>query len=155
MPLYPAVQQFQTELEAAMEAVGLRLRRPDKRSLRSLVFAQRKHWEAQVAAATDAPTLLANVVPLLLARQHGRAVNLPGRALSAALDLLQGGQLPEDTLQLLNDFHAAVVEQLKLQSGAGDQEFADEVTLTIERLMPRIRELAASGGGGETGAAES
>ncbi|EFN57486.1 hypothetical protein CHLNCDRAFT_143015 [Chlorella variabilis] len=148
-----SLEQFQSELDAAAEAAGLRLRRLDKRTERTLVFAQRKLWESQAAAAPDASTLLMLVVPLLLARQHGRAVSLPGRAVSAALDLLQGGQLPQDSLQLLADFHAAVVDQLKLQSGGRDEEARDEATQKLERLMPHVWELAAAGGGGAGGEA--
>jgi hypothetical protein len=144
------LQRFQSELEAAAEAAGLRLRRLDKRTERGLVFAQRKAWEAAAAGARDASALLALAVPLLIARQCGRAVSLPGRALGAGLDVLQVAQLPHDSLQLLSDFHAAVVEQLRLQSG-DDDEARDEAERRVERLMPRVRELAEGGGGAEGG----
>lgn len=141
------LQAFQSELDAAAEAAGLRLRRLDKKAERALVFQQRKVWEQQAAAAPDASTLLALAVPLLLARQHGRVVSLPGRALAPAVELLRvGGQLPEDACQLLADFHSAVVEQLKLQSGGGGGEAAIAVAAQLEELLPRVRVLAATGG---------
>ncbi|KAL4425678.1 hypothetical protein ABPG75_009694 [Micractinium tetrahymenae] len=143
-----SVEAFQAELEAAAEAAGLRLRRLDKKAERSLVFAQRKAWEAAATAAADPSALLALAVPLLLARQHGRLVSLPGRALGAGLEALRSGPgaLPEEACQLLSDFHAAVVEQLKLQSGGGGAEEADELARQLEELMPRIRALAVGGG---------
>lgn len=150
------MQPFQGELEAAAEAAGLRLRRLDKKGERALVFAQRKAWEAAAASAADPSALLALVVPLLLARQHGRLVSLPGRALAAGVEALRSGAgaLPEEGCQTLADFHAAVVEQLKLQSGAGEEEeeeeARDEVERQLEELMPRVQALAA---GGEAAAA--
>ncbi len=146
--LLPPPQTFQPELDAAAEAAGLRLRRLDKKAERSLVFAQRKLWEQQAAAAPDASTLLALAVPLLLARHAGRAVSLPGRALSAGVELLRaGGQLPEDACQLLADFHASVVEQLKLQSGGeGAADKQGEVAERLEAMVPRVRALLAGGG---------
>jgi hypothetical protein len=152
----PSSQLFQIEFMAAVEAAGMRMRKLDKRSERALVFAQRKLWEAQAAAATDASTLLMLVLPLLIARQHGRVVSLPGRALSAAIDVLQGGQLPQEALQLLSDFHAAVVEQLKLQSGGGggggDEGASSEVEAKLVAMLPRVHELAATGSEGGGGA---
>lgn len=112
------------------------------------MFAQRKAWETAAAAAADPSALLALVVPLLLARQHGRLVSLPGRALAAGVDALRSGTgaLPEEDCQLLSDFHSAVVEQLKLQSGGGEAEEADEQARQLETLVPRVRALAAGGG---------
>ncbi|KAI3438673.1 hypothetical protein D9Q98_001094 [Chlorella vulgaris] len=149
-----SLELFQTEFLAAVEAAGMRMRKLDKRSERALVFAQRKLWEVQAAAATDASTLLMLVLPLLIARQHGRVVSLPGRALSAAIDVLQGGQLPQEALQLLSDFHAAVVEQLKLQSGSGggDEGASGEVEAKLAAMLPRVHDLAATGGEGGGGA---
>lgn len=148
--LFTPPQAFQVELEAAAEAAGLRLRRLDKKAERSLVFAQRKAWEAAAAAAADPSALLALVVPLLLARQHGRLVSLPGRALAAGVDALRSGAgaLPEEACQLLSDFHSAVVEQLKLQSAGGEAEEVDELARQLEELAPRVRALAV--GGSET-----
>jgi hypothetical protein len=137
------LQVFTSELDAAVEAAGLRLRRLDKRSERALVFTQRKAWEAQVASAGDASTL---VVPLLLARQHGRLVSLPGRALGAAVELLRYEKsLPEEGCALLAEFHTAVVEQLKLQSGGGggSGEEQDVAAAALEQLVPRVRALVA------------
>ena len=138
-----SLQVFTSELDAAVEAAGLRLRRLDKRSERALVFTQRKAWEAQVASAGDASTL---VVPLLLARQHGRLVSLPGRALGAAVELLRYEKsLPEEGCALLAEFHTAVVEQLKLQSGGGggSGEEQDVAAAALEQLVPRVRALVA------------
>lgn len=144
----PALQAFQAELEATCEAAGLRLRRLDKKAERSLVFAQRKAWEAAATVAADPSALLALAVPLLLARQHGRLVSLPGRALGAGVEALRSGAgaLPEEACQLLFDFHSAVVEQLKLQSGDGGAEEADELARQLEELTPRVRALAVGGG---------
>lgn len=117
------------------------------------MFAQRKLWEVQAGAAPDASTLLALAVPLLLARHAGRAVSLPGRALAAGVELLRaGGQLPQDACQLLADFHAAVVEQLKLQAG-GEEAAAQQaqVAAQLEGLVPRVRALLAAGGDKEGG----
>lgn len=151
LPLGPHAQAFQSKLDAAAEAAGLRLRRLDKKGERALVFAQRKLWEQQAGGAPDASTLLTLAVPLLLARQHGRAVNLPGRALAAAVDLLRaGGHLPDEACQLLADFHAAVVEQLKLQAG-GDAAARDAVEAQLQALVPRLQALLAGGGAADAG----
>ena len=145
-----SLQPFQAELEAAAEAAGLRLRRLDKKGERSLVFAQRKAWDAAAASADDPSSLLALAVPALLARQHGRLVSLPGRALAPAVDRLRGGSLPEEACQLLADFHAAVVEHLKAASGGeAGAEAADEAARTLEQLAPRVNALLAGDAGGD------
>jgi len=48
---------------------------------------------------------------------------------------------------LLADFHASVVEQLKLQSGGeGAADKQGEVAERLEAMVPRVRALLAGGG---------
>eukprot|EP00887_Chlorella_sp_A99_P000841 scaffold5.g841.t1 len=125
------LEEFTTELQAAADAAGLRLRRLDKKGERA--------WAEQ---AGDPGTLLALAVPALLARHTGRAVSLPGRALAAGVEQL-AGQLPEEAHQLLADFHAGVVEHLRAQAEGGGG--GGELAAKLEGMAPCVRALGGSG----------
>lgn len=128
---------FINAMERASEAVGLRLKRLDRKSEGPLVQAQLTALKSQAEEAADAPTLLAAAVPLLVAKLKGRAVSLPGRALAAAVELLRE-ELEEDQHAALAEFHAAVVDNLK---AAGDGDALAEVRSKLESLEPKVRAL--------------
>jgi hypothetical protein len=105
---------FIAELEKAAEtAAGVWLKKLDKKAEKQLVFA---HWkgleEKMVDEEQDGAAALALLVPMVVGKMHGRAVSLPGRALSAAVEKLKE-DLPADQHALLVKFHGAVVELLK------------------------------------------
>jgi len=121
---------FIAELEKAAEtAAGVWLKKLDKKAEKQLVF---EHWksleEKMVDEEQDGAAVLALLVPMLVGKVHGRAVSLPGRALSAAVEKLKG-DLPVDQHALLIKFHGAVVELLKGGEGgdAGVVEMLGEV----------------------------
>jgi hypothetical protein len=132
-----SASEFATAMEKAAEGVGLRLRKLDKKTEIPLVQAQIATLKTQVEEATDAPTLLAAVVPLLLAKHRSRSVSVPGRALAATVESL-ADVLDEQQHKALVEFHAAVVESLKGAGGEG----SDGVQQKLEVLQPKIRALA-------------
>lgn len=138
------LQDFLAELQAAAGAAGLRLRKLDKKAERAWVAAHQRVLVSQAAQAADPGTLLAAAVPCLVARHQDRAVSLPGRALAAAVEKLQG-DLPEEAHQLLVDFHGAVVEQLRVQSeaAAGGSD-GGELDAKLQAMVPSVRDLLGS-----------
>ena len=128
---------FMTTLEAAGEAVGLRLKRLDKKTEVALVQGQLAALRSQAEGAGNGPTLLAVAVPLLISKYRGRCVSLPGKALPDAVEVLRS-DLDEEQHAVLVEYHAAVVESLRESGdGAGD----GGVSAKLESLEPRIRAL--------------
>lgn len=60
------MQSAQQALQAAAEAVGLRLKPLDRKAERALVQAQQDDLQAQLADQTDPAAVLSLVVPLLV-----------------------------------------------------------------------------------------
>lgn len=112
---------FIAELEKAAETeAGVWLKKLDKKAEKQLVFAHWKVLEEKLADEEhDGAAALAVLVPMLVGKMHGRAVSLPGRALSAVVEKLKG-DLPADQHAMLVKFHGAVVELLKGGEGGGD-----------------------------------
>jgi len=74
------------------------------------------------------------VVPLLVAQKRGVAVNLPGRALAAAVRVLHKDGLSEEESKVLEDFHAAVVEHLRA-AGKGGEEGLQTLATAVRGLV--------------------
>jgi hypothetical protein len=127
-----SASEFATTMDTAAEAVGLRLRKLDKKTEIPLVQGQIATLKTQVEEASDAPTLLAGVVPLLFAKHRNRCLSVPGRALAATVESL-ADVLDEEQHTALVEFHAAVVESLKGADGG--------VAEKLESLEPNIRSL--------------
>ena len=128
---------FISAMETATEAVGLRLKRLDRKSEGPLVQAQLATLKTQAADAGDSPTLLAAAVPFLVAKFKHRCVSLPGRALGPAVEMLRE-HLEEEQHAALAEFHAAVVDSLK---AGGDGGVNAELQGKLETLEPKIRTL--------------
>lgn len=113
------VAQFEELLEAASTAVGLRLKKVDKKAEGAAVKERCASLLQQVGEAEDAALVLAGVVPYLIAKHRNRCVSLPGKALAPAVELLCGS-LSEEEHGLLKRFYGEVVDHLK--RGGGDAE---------------------------------
>lgn len=128
--------EFLILMEKAADAVGLRLKKLDKKLEVSLVQGHIATLKSQAEEANDAPTLLAAVVPLLFAKYRNRCLSVPGRALAATVESL-ADFIDEEQHKALVEFHAAVVESLKGANGEG----SGGVKERLELLEPRIRAL--------------
>lgn len=124
-------EEFSDALQHAAGAVGLRLKHLDKKTEASKVAEQVALLQEQAMNAADAPTLLAVVVPLLVAKHRGRCVSLPGRALAPAVEMLKES-LSEEEHEMLGRFHAAVVEQLR---GEDRGAVLEELTAEVRKLV--------------------
>ncbi|KAG7667706.1 hypothetical protein Ndes2526B_g01898 [Nannochloris sp. 'desiccata'] len=128
--------EFLIEIEKAADAVGLRLRKLDKKTEIPLVKGHIATLRRQVEEATDAPTLLAVVIPLLFAKYRNRCLSVPGRALAATVESLND-VLDEEQHKALVEFHTAVVDGLKGANAEGSGGVKDR----LEILEPKIRAL--------------
>ncbi|KAL5581100.1 hypothetical protein UlMin_013542 [Ulmus minor] len=129
------VETFMTALRALAEESGLILRKLDKKLERTLLHSYRKDLISQVAAEMDPVALLPKVVSLLYIQLHHKALQAPGRAISAAVNRLKD-KLEDSAYKILTDYQAATVTLLALISAAtGDDE-----DCTSDRILSK-REL--------------
>lgn len=136
-------------VEAAAEAGGQRLRRLDKKAERREVHNHVKALEEALEREEAPPAALSLAVPLLAAKVWGRAVSLPGRALSPVIERLKGAGMVEADAAALADFQSKVVASL---SGGGD---AEEVGQQLAVALPGLKHLAGIGVSGGTGGSGS
>ncbi|MCL7032615.1 hypothetical protein MKW94_013471 [Papaver nudicaule] len=140
------VETFMVALRALVEESGLLLKNIDKKMERTLLHSYRKDLTIQVSNETDPISLLPKVVSLLYLQVHNKALQAPGRAISAAVSRLKE-KLEESAHQILLDYHSATVTLLALQSAAPDDEesCASDRIMTkkefLESLMPKLKGL--------------
>ncbi|KAI3913799.1 hypothetical protein MKW92_024195 [Papaver armeniacum] len=132
------VESFMVALRALVEESGLLLKNLDKKLERTLLHSYRKDLTTQVSNETDPISLLPKVVSLLYLQVHNKALQAPGRAISAAVSRLKE-KLEESAHNILLDYHSATVTLLALQSAAPD----DEESCASDRIMSK-RELLES-----------
>ncbi|KAJ4969881.1 hypothetical protein NE237_002980 [Protea cynaroides] len=139
------VETFMTALRALAEESGLLLKKLDKKLERTLLHSYRKDLTSQVSSETDPVAVLPKVVSLLYLQMHNRALQAPGRAISAAVSRLKD-KLEDSAYKVLMDYHSATVKLLALQAAATDDEdcTADRIMTKkeiLESLMPELKSL--------------
>ncbi|KAH7677979.1 E3 UFM1-protein ligase 1 protein [Dioscorea alata] len=137
------VESFMAALRAIAEESGLLLKKLDKKVERAMLHSYRKDLISQVSSETDPVALLPKVVALLFMQVHNKALQAPGRAISAVLSHLKD-KLPGSTFKVLTDYHSATVKLLALQAAAtGDEEdcTADRILSQKELLESKMPEL--------------
>ncbi|KAK7262399.1 hypothetical protein RJT34_29971 [Clitoria ternatea] len=117
-----SVEIFMSAFRIVTEESGLRLKKLDKKLERTLLHSYRKELTAQVSAETDPVSLLPKVVSLLYIQVFHKALQAPGRAISAAISHLKD-KLDESAYKILTDYQTATVTLLALLAAApGDEE---------------------------------
>ncbi|KAJ3676654.1 hypothetical protein LUZ60_004066 [Juncus effusus] len=140
------VDAFMNALKDLAEESGLLLKKLDKRVERSMLHSYRKDLTAQVSSETDIIALLPKVVALLFMQVYNKAIQAPGRAISAIISRLKD-KLPDSTFKILTNYHNATVALLSLQAAAtGDENdcSADRILTKkelLEELMPELKAL--------------
>ncbi|CAI5968386.1 unnamed protein product [Closterium sp. NIES-64] len=104
--------------EVAEKDLGIRLKRPDKKAERALLFSMKKSLQLQLEAEEDAVATLPLIVALLFMQAHNRALQAPGRALSAVITHLKPSLSPAD-FSSLSTLHSAVVAALGKRAAGG------------------------------------
>lgn len=140
------VEAFMTAFMAVAEEGGLTLKKLDKKLERTWLYSYRKDLTAQVSAETDPISILPKVVSLLYIRAHNKALQAPGRAISAAVSRLKD-KLDDSASKILIDYHSATVSLLALMSAAtgDDEDCSSDRILSkrelLEELMPSLKGL--------------
>ncbi|KAF3633355.1 E3 UFM1-protein ligase 1 -like protein [Capsicum annuum] len=140
------VEPFMSALRELAEESGLALKKLDKKLERTLLHSYRKDLTSQVSAETDPVSLLPQVVSLLYVQVHGKALQAPGRAISAALSRLKD-KLDDSAFKTLVDYQSGTVSVLALMAAAtGDEEdcTSDRILSkreVLEELMPALKGL--------------
>ncbi|KAG0582022.1 hypothetical protein KC19_3G027100 [Ceratodon purpureus] len=142
------VDAFERAFEAVVTESGLRLKKLDKKSERALLFSYRKGLASQVEDETDSVALLPKVVGLLFVQVHSRALQAPGRAVSAAILRLKG-TIADDLFEVLMEYHKCTVQLLSLQAATNSEEndTSNEVTTKqegLENLIPKLKSIVLS-----------
>ncbi|KAG2435773.1 hypothetical protein HXX76_006969 [Chlamydomonas incerta] len=148
VPGAAAVRDAEALLDRGSAAVGVRVRKLDKKSEKAALAALRERLLGQLAAEADPPAALALMVPLAHLRITGKAVSLPGKALGPVLSRLgalagaEGGGVSEELagcVRGLAALHEGVVEYLRAQSGGGGG--GGETGAMLERLTASLPPL--------------
>uniref|UniRef100_A0A383VL45 E3 UFM1-protein ligase 1 homolog n=1 Tax=Tetradesmus obliquus TaxID=3088 RepID=A0A383VL45_TETOB len=135
------VQELLSQLEAAGAECGMRLRRLDKKSEKALLVQQKARLLGLLTPEQSPAAVLALALPLLAVKAAGKLVNTPGRAIGGVLAALQP-HLQEPEVELMQQYHALVVESLRAQSsGAGEQQQQQQLEEQLAGLTPRLKAL--------------
>ncbi|KAL8129896.1 hypothetical protein V2J09_019051 [Rumex salicifolius] len=140
------VDTFMTNLEALAEESGLLIKKLDKKVERPLLHSYRKDLMSQVSSETDPISLLSKVVSLLYLKVHNKALQAPGRAMSAVVSRLKD-KLDDSAYSILSDYHSATVKVLSLMAAATNEEddcSSDRIMSKrelLESLMPALKGL--------------
>jgi hypothetical protein len=151
-----SLQELMSQLEAAGTECGMRLKRLDKKAEKALLVSQKSRLMGLLGPGQCPAAVLALALPLLAVKAAGKLVNTPGRAIGGVLTALQS-HLQEQEVDLVQQYHALVVESLKAQSagtkgaGEGEQQQQQQVEEQLVGLTPRLKalvgiEAAAAGG---------
>ncbi|KAK8956841.1 hypothetical protein KSP39_PZI001253 [Platanthera zijinensis] len=124
------VNTFTAALKALVEESGLILKKLDKKIEKSLLQSYRKDLTSQVSSESDTVVLLPKVVALLYLQVYNKALQAPGRAISAVVSRLKD-KVPEETFKVLMDYHSSTVTLLSLQSAATE----DDEDCTADRIL--------------------
>ncbi|XP_043719351.1 E3 UFM1-protein ligase 1 homolog isoform X2 [Telopea speciosissima] len=140
------VETFMTALRALAEESGILLKKLDKKLERTLLHSYRKDLTSHVSSETDPVAILPKVVSLLYLQMHNKALQAPGRAISAAVSRLRD-KLEDSAYKILMDYHSATVTLLALQAAATEDDdcSADRIMTKkefLESLMPELKSLA-------------
>lgn len=139
------VDTFMTALRAIAEESGMLLKKLDKKLERTMLHSYRKDLKSQASSETDPVKILPKVVALLYLQVYNKALQAPGRAISAAVSRLKD-KLPDSTYKSLMDYHSATVTLLALQSAATEDEedcTSDRILSKKEWLESKMPELKA------------
>jgi hypothetical protein len=143
----PRLQELLSQLEAAGSECSMRLRRLDKKAEKPLLVSQKSRLLGLLGPEESPAAVLALALPLLVVKAAGKLVNTPGRAISGVLAALQP-HLQEQEVELVQQYHALVVDSLKAQSagskGAGEEEQQQQQQQVEEQLAgltPRLKAL--------------
>ncbi|XP_042431571.1 E3 UFM1-protein ligase 1 homolog isoform X1 [Zingiber officinale] len=142
---------FITTLRDLVEESGLLVKKLDKKLERTLLHSYRKDLTSQVSIETDPVQLLSKVVALLYMQVYNKALQAPGRAISAAISRLKCSKiwqekLPDSAYKDLMEYHKITVTLLALQSAAtGDEDDCsyDRILSQQELLESKMPELKA------------
>ncbi|CAA6654863.1 unnamed protein product [Spirodela intermedia] len=137
------VDSFLSALGSLAEECGLLVKKLDKKLERTLLHSYRKDLMSQVSSEMDPVALLPKVISLLYIQVHNRALQAPGRAISAALAKLKD-KLPDSTYKTLADYHAATVTLLALLAAATGEEddcSSDRILSKRELLESKMLEM--------------
>jgi hypothetical protein len=153
------MQELLSQLEAAGSECGMRLKRLDKKAEKTLLVSQKSRLMGLLGPEQSPAAVLALALPLLAVKAAGKLVNTPGRAIGGVLTALQS-HLQEQEVELVQQYHALVVEGLRAQSvvskGAGEgEQQQQQVEEQLVGLTPRLKalvgiEAAAAGGANDS-----
>ncbi|CAL9044027.1 unnamed protein product, partial [Musa banksii] len=116
---------FMNALRDVVEESGLLVKKLDKKLERTMLHSHRKDLTSQVSSESDPVKLLPKVVALLYMQVYNKALQAPGRAISALISQLKD-KLPDSTYKTLMDYHSATVTLLALQAAAvGDFSYIE------------------------------
>nr|CAG4646077.1 EOG090X0267 [Macrothrix elegans] len=132
------VEEFLSQVDNALSASDIVLRKADKKKDKGLITQQRFALIDQLNAASD-PALVLHVAVLLIFHTVTQTVlNATGRFVPQIVAFLQP-QLPAPTADLLTTLQGLVIQEL---TSKGDEETLISVRQKMEEIVPKVREAA-------------
>ncbi|PNW71999.1 hypothetical protein CHLRE_16g686650v5 [Chlamydomonas reinhardtii] len=172
VPAAASVREAEALLDRGAAAVGVRVKKLDKKSEKAALAALRERLLGALSGEADPPAALALMVPLAHLRITGKAVSLPGKALGPVLGRLTaltaaaaegggGGGLSEELaacVRGLSALHEGVVDYLRAQSssapGGDTAAMLEQLTASLPPLKNALGLQVAGGAAAAAAAAD-
>merc|ERR1740117_603782 len=140
---------FLDELDEVLKALGMYVKRMDKKKERNLMFAMRKGLLGQLAAEQRPRAVFQYVVLVLFSKAHNAVLHAPNRAITDILECLQD-DIPEAVFALLQEYQVLLGKfsyAKKQQKGSiggrvyeDDEDEEDESSMTVEYVRAVLME---------------
>ncbi|GMH33262.1 hypothetical protein BSKO_01096 [Bryopsis sp. KO-2023] len=129
-------------IEKGAECLGIRFKKMDKKFEKQKLAEFRAVLTEQISMETVPANALAQGLPLLFTKIHGRALSIPGRAMPGVIKFLKMDMEPQEH-EVLESMHKLVVLSLKAQS---DREQGEEGVdpQELEETLVKLRKICTS-----------
>ncbi|XP_078669883.1 E3 UFM1-protein ligase 1-like isoform X2 [Branchiostoma floridae x Branchiostoma belcheri] len=137
------VDEFLSALETVAGEMQVMLKKADKKKERQLVFNHRQSLSEELGREEEPATVLHLAVLLMFQQVSHAMVHAPGRCVPLVISHLQQ-HLSAEQHGKLTDFQDLVIRcvKAKQQSGEEGDNDAENLTTTLHRLVPDIKDMA-------------
>ncbi|KAG8269079.1 E3 UFM1-protein ligase 1 [Homalodisca vitripennis] len=133
-----SIDEFLETVEPAFTAVGLLLRKPDKKKERPQLFAHRQALSQQLTVCEDPALVLHLVVLLLFQAVTQTMLQASGRFVSSILQFL-APHLSQEIYDKLQKYHDSVLKLLKV---GDDVEEKNQIIKVLQEDMNSVKDIA-------------
>lgn len=142
------VDAFDLAFQEAAEECGLRLKKLDKKAEKALLLSYRKGLALEVEKDDDPVALLPKVVALMFVQVHNKALQAPGRVISAAVNHLKN-RISDAAYKTLLEYQSATVSLLSMISTTAPggtnctSDRIEDKRELLKTLMPKLKAIVS------------